>query len=501
MDRRTRLRVVAGLVGLVAVSLALRTGGLDTGFWIDEGLSVGIADRPLTDIPGTLRLDGSPPLYYMLLHVWLAVAGRSEEATHVLSLLFALATIPVAFLLLRAPFGERTAWCAAALAAVNPFLTIYAQETRMYALVILLSLIACAAFARAFVLGERRWIAVFAVALAALMYTHNWALFFAVATGLTWLVLLAVSAERRALLRDGVLGFGGALVLFAPWIPSLLFQAAHTGAPWAKAPTLNGLVAVPERFLGETGLAVVALAAGAGLIALGKGARERRAAAALLGIGVVTLAIAWTASQANPAWAVRYFSVALPPFLLVTAIGLAHARRLGLVALALVCVLHAADAPPPRKSNARDVAREVGPMLRPGDLVIATQPEQVPVLSYYLPEGLRYATLTGALDDLGVTDWRDGTERLRATGVEEDLRPLLDALEPGRRLAVMVPIVYDLERWSAPWTSLVRLRSDEWLRFVKRDRRFRVVALAPGWPYPPEPNPVRATVFVKDRMR
>ena len=33
-------------------SVLLRTRDLDVGFWIDEGLSVGIADRPLSDIPG-----------------------------------------------------------------------------------------------------------------------------------------------------------------------------------------------------------------------------------------------------------------------------------------------------------------------------------------------------------------------------------------------------------------------------------------------------------------
>ena len=66
------------LGALVVVSLLLRTRELDVGFWIDEGISVGIADRPLIDIPGTLRLDGSPPLYYMLLHVWMQVAGTSR---------------------------------------------------------------------------------------------------------------------------------------------------------------------------------------------------------------------------------------------------------------------------------------------------------------------------------------------------------------------------------------------------------------------------------------
>ena len=35
------------------------------------------------------------------------------------------------------------------------------------------------------------------------------------------------------------------------------------------------------------------------------------------------------------------------------------------------------------------------------------------MLHHYLPPGLRYATLTGYVKDVGVTDWRDGVERLR----------------------------------------------------------------------------------------
>ena len=72
--------------------------------------------------------------------------------------------------------------------------------------------------------------------------------------------------------------------------------------------------------------------------------------------------------------------------------------------------------------------------LRPGDLVISTQPEQLPVLAHYLPEGLRWATLWGPVSDLGVTDWRDGVERMEQTSATKDLRPLVDAVPPGRRV-------------------------------------------------------------------
>src|SRR3712207_8764329 len=46
----------------------------------------------------------------------------------------------------------------------------------------------------------------------------------------------SLAARRRdwELLRDGLLAGGGALLLYAPWIPSLLYQAEHTGAPWSQ---------------------------------------------------------------------------------------------------------------------------------------------------------------------------------------------------------------------------------------------------------------------------
>src|SRR5437870_2237873 len=84
------------LLVLMAVSAFLRTRSIGGQFWMDEALSVGISSHSLSAIPGVLRHDGSPPLFYLLLHLWMSVFGTSESATHALSLLFGLLTIPVA---------------------------------------------------------------------------------------------------------------------------------------------------------------------------------------------------------------------------------------------------------------------------------------------------------------------------------------------------------------------------------------------------------------------
>src|SRR5436305_15257679 len=90
--------LVAGgaLVLLTALSLFMRTRYLSGQFWMDEALSVGISSHSLTSIPGVLRHDGSPPLFYLMLHVWMSVFGSSERATNAMSLLFAALTVPAA---------------------------------------------------------------------------------------------------------------------------------------------------------------------------------------------------------------------------------------------------------------------------------------------------------------------------------------------------------------------------------------------------------------------
>src|SRR4051794_15392123 len=264
-----RVAIPAGIGVLVALSLMLRTTQLGIGFWIDEGLSVGIADRPLSDIPFALREDGSPPLYYMLLHFWLDLAGRSESGVRGLSLLFALLAIPAAFWAGRQIWGtQRAAWFSAVLMAFNPFLTQYAQEARMYSLVALLAIPATTCFIRAYALdteNRRPWIAGFAVSVALALYTHNWPIFFTVSAAVAWALLwvLADKPRRRELLRDGLLGFGGLFVLYLPWVPTTLYQAAHTGAPWADAPALDSLLGVPGVLLGRMPEVVLLICAGA----------------------------------------------------------------------------------------------------------------------------------------------------------------------------------------------------------------------------------------------
>ena len=188
-----------------------------------------------------------------------------------------------------------------------------------------------------------------------------------------------------------------------------------------------------------------------------------------------TLAAGWTAALVEPGWASRYLAVLVGPLLLLGGAALARVGPLGLVAAAAIACAWALDLAPAEKSNVAGASEVVAASLEPGDLVVSTQPEQVPVLAHYLPDGLRYATPLGPVADPAVMDWRNALARLEATAPEDALAPLLDELPPGARILLVAPEVGDGGRWRAPWTELVAARSGEWASALGADARFRRV--------------------------
>ncbi|HYZ29652.1 MAG TPA: glycosyltransferase family 39 protein [Thermoleophilaceae bacterium] len=502
----TRAAPIAAFIGLLLVSLAFKARGLGSAYWIDEGLSVGIGSHPLFDIPGLLVQDGSPPLYYMLLHVWMSWFGTSELATQSLSAVFGLLCVPAAFWAGNVVSGRRVAWAAATLAAVNPFLTLHAYEARMYALEILLGILTSTAFVLAYVQRRPRWRPAFGVLLALMLYNHNWGLFFGVACALAlaWLWRTAPAGKRRGLLRDGAIGFGVAAVLYAPWVPTLLSQARHTGAPWSTRPMFDELIFGTGTTIGGRGPSVaLALAAGVAIsgMAAHRRVRELRTAQVLLILFAGAVLVAFVASQISPAWASRYLAVSLGPLLLFAAVTLCNADRLGMWALAIFVVICALPQPVHRTdpSDEKVVAEKVKPAMRPGDLVILTHPERVPIMHHYLGPQFRYADLFGPVKDPRIMDWRDALERMKTVSIKTKLDPLLASVPLHGHVMLVRPIVdKKANSWDAPWTHRVNIFSVHWARALNHDPRFRPVKAAP-FPWASLRYGVRAVVYQRVR--
>lgn len=439
------------LAGLIAVGVALRVVSRSE-LWLDEALSVNIASLPVGELLTALRHDGSPPLYYLILHGWIAVFGNGTEAVRVLSTCLSLATLPVVHRVGRLFGGRGTAQVLLVLVATNPFLIRYATETRMYALLVLLVASGLLVLRRAQLRPDLPRLVPVAVVSGLLMVTHYWAFFLLAAVGAVLLVGSVRGPGRSTARRLLAAEISGA-VLFLPWIGGFRYQLAHTGTPWAPPPGWRDIVATLPVWVGGTTavaslLAVVHLGAAALAVLPGRSVpgwwRRTRTATpwALLACSLGALVFAVLASRlVGAGYAVRYTAVFVPPMLLCVSLGLCRLRGRGGIATILVIALLGTGAAvagtvTDRRTQAGDTATLLNGSVRPGDAVVYCPDQLGPAVSRLLPSDVAqfvYPTLGPPQR----VDWVDYAQRNAAAS------PVRTAQEVARSVTGRIWLVTD----------------------------------------------------------
>ena len=137
------------LVSLLAFLLRIYRAQ-DQSVWGDELYSVMYANMGLADIIRfNLRaLDPQAPLFYLLLKLWVTVAGQTELALRMPSILGGVVLVPAVYVLGRYLVGGLAGLLAAVILAVNPFHVWYAQEVRTYSITVLLTTLSTLLFLR-----------------------------------------------------------------------------------------------------------------------------------------------------------------------------------------------------------------------------------------------------------------------------------------------------------------------------------------------------------------
>ncbi len=274
------MRTRVGLAILIAVSAAMQAAiAVRSGLWADEVFSLAMATGHSMEHPAAaaepargdfvetaepvnvaelqryLRMedevstpanvlravalsDTSPPLYYLLLHGWLRVAGTSDFALRAFAIMAALACVPLVFWIARDVHGERGGWMAAVLFAAAPMTLYYGTEARMYPLLWLCVLTVAAATLR-LMRGQRGWgvSAIWIAGSAAGFWVHYYFLFAWAALAAGWAMTMAM--ERRGKEKAVELGRLGlhavaVVALMAPWYARLpdVFAAWRITQDW-----------------------------------------------------------------------------------------------------------------------------------------------------------------------------------------------------------------------------------------------------------------------------
>ncbi|MFN8474259.1 MAG: glycosyltransferase family 39 protein [Anaerolineae bacterium] len=349
------------MLGVTLIAFLTRAWSLgDASLWFDEGLSVAFAGRSLPAMLTTLiREDLHPPLYYLLLNVWMLIDGKSEFAVRWVSLVPGVLLIPLAYVTLTEVYARRERMGIAALAAgvpaallvaLSPFLIYTSQEARMYSLAAMWGMLAVASLLRAtradpqpdplpeeagadLVVDARgetrrkdlrgRWArswpwALHTVALAGMFYTLYLTAFLVPA-----LFIYAALCGRRVFLR-WLVAIAVAFVLFLPWLGPAVAQMARLAAHPDFAPADLNPIGVIERILGSflaigsTRLALLLLAVAliaAALFLVRRWLRDKdlalRELLIVLAAGI-PIALTGIAVALAPKFAARYAIVAAP---------------------------------------------------------------------------------------------------------------------------------------------------------------------------------------------
>src|SRR5918992_2488433 len=132
------LATASALLAITALALFLRLHLLaQDSFWGDELFSVRLAQSDWDAFWQLMRGQVAMALYYALLRFWILLGG-GEFTVRLLSVIPAVATVPLVYLLGKRFFDPRVGLIAALLLALNAFHIQYSQEARSYSLLVLL---------------------------------------------------------------------------------------------------------------------------------------------------------------------------------------------------------------------------------------------------------------------------------------------------------------------------------------------------------------------------
>ena len=227
--RRVTAKVRSILLLLILLlAFAVRVYRLDAqSIWYDEGLSIQLASLPPDQTIALSATTDHPPLHALLLGGWLRLAGDSDFAVRFLSLFCGVLAVALTYAWGR-QIDKRAGFIAAFLIALAPFAVYYSQETRGYALLTALVLVAAIAVVKLLRGDQRRriWI-IYIGAMVAALYTHYFAAFAWAAFNLARVLAIDWRKGIKPSQGFGIWIVAQIIILacFAPWLPNAIAQA------------------------------------------------------------------------------------------------------------------------------------------------------------------------------------------------------------------------------------------------------------------------------------
>jgi len=344
--------------------------------------------------------DVHVPLYHLILHVWQLFFGNDVSLARLLSFFFFLLSIPLMYALGRLCYDVKTSLFTTALFVISPFMNWYANEIRMYSLLVFMVLLNQYFFVSIFKKKTTgAWIG-FTITAILGMYTHY---FF-------FLILLAdlffYFYNRRLFLPRSLPKFFGVffllVVLFTPWVLYVLYLGSSANSAPSLAPptTVNVFNTFSEFLFGfQTDhlntilVSLWPLTILLAFLALRKNEKLRPETIYFLIAFLLPNIVAFAVSiVVRPVYLSRYLIFTLPSMYFVVAWLLGtYPRRMAIIARTALLVLmagtlwvEAVSAATPVKENYREAVNYLEEHVKPADVIVVSAPFTIyPVMYYY----------------------------------------------------------------------------------------------------------------------
>lgn len=228
------------LIVLIVISLFIRLIALNQSFWLDEAINVNnAASLSLKSLIFEYSLgDFHPPLYHVILKIWILAFGSSEISVRLPSVILGVATVLITYLMGKKLFDNKTAHIVATLISTSPLHIYYSQEARMYMLAAFLA--TCSVYFFISILKRDRlfyWIGF--IAATTLMLYSDYLPYFLIPT---YAIFLFINRKRfpTSTLKTFIPAFVLILVFIAPWFfvfskqVNVGLAAASASPAWAR---------------------------------------------------------------------------------------------------------------------------------------------------------------------------------------------------------------------------------------------------------------------------
>jgi len=259
------------IVFILILGLILRLININQSFWLDEAVQAITSKGTFLNLFIELKGDFHPPLYHLLMWVWVHLFGNGEIAMRLPSVLFGTATIWVVYLIAKNLSPQKLSiihyplsipGIASLFLATAPFHIYYSQEARTYAMTTFFACLSMYYFIRLIIkpallarfaarrTGRHRPLVIaYILSTVLMLYSDYYGIFVFLAQIIASIIILRKKATRF------LLHYSSVFLLFVPCLPLLWIQL-KTGSQataflpeWGRLVNLSFWKALPLTFI------------------------------------------------------------------------------------------------------------------------------------------------------------------------------------------------------------------------------------------------------------